>query len=304
MTQGKSMKESRTAMKMSTRQALTAYSFLLLPIIFYLSIRVFPAIYAFTMSFSIQGMHTFTLENYSKMFNDSVFWRAVLNTFLYVIITVPLQLILGLIIALAIERVKRFRWFYRIIFFLPYMTSIVAVSWVWRLIYEPSAGVLNSVLTWLHLPAQYWLNDPKLALICISIVIVWQMMGFCMLIFIAGLQGIPRQLYEAAEIDGATKWQSFWYITLPSLNPTIVFLAIIGVIQTLQTFTQIVNLTGGSNGIGGPLHSTTSIVVYMYNQGFREFDLNFASAVTVFLFVVILIITLVQFKVLNRSYKL
>jgi multiple sugar transport system permease protein len=110
-------------------------------------------------------------------------------------------------------------------------------------------------------------------------------------------------MYEAAEIDGASKWQSFWYITLPSLNPTIVFLAIMGVIQTLQTFTQIVNLSGGSNGIGGPLNSTTSIVVYMYNQGFREFDLNFSSAVTVVLFVVILVVTLIQFKVLNRSYK-
>src|SRR5699024_1945380 len=114
---------------------------------------------------------------------------------------------------------------------------------------------------------------------------------------------IPKQYYEAASIDGATKWQSFWKITIPMLNPTIVFLAIIGVIQTLQTFTQIANLTGGSKGMGGPLHSTTRLVVYMYKQRFNEYNLHYASAVIVFLFIMILIVTLIQFKVLNRSYK-
>lgn len=304
MANGNSLKGHRAPMKLKTRRTLIAYSFLLIPLMFYLSIRIFPALYAFSMSFSLQDSSVFTFENYTTLMQDEIFWKSVSNTFLYVLITVPLQLAFGLMIALAIERVTHFRWFYRIVFFLPYMTSIVAVSWVWRLIFEPSAGVLNSVLTWLHIPAQSWLNDPSLALVSISIVIVWQMMGFNMLIFIAGLQTIPRQLYEAARIDGAGKWKLFWNITFPLLNPTIVFLTIIGVIQTLQTFTQIANLTGGSKGIGGPLHSTSSIVVYMYNQGFREFNLNYASAVTVFLFIMILIITLVQFKLINRSYKL
>lgn len=303
MAQETRSNKHRIPMKLKTRNALIAYSFLLIPLVFYLSIRIFPALYAFSMSFNPLGSTEFTLENYKQLLQDKFFWQSVKNTFMYVIITVPLQLALGLIIALGIERVNRFKWFYRIVFFLPYMTSIVAISWVWRLIYEPSAGILNKVLTTLGLPAQMWLNDPSLALICVSIVIVWQMMGFNMLIFIAGLQTIPRQLYEAARIDGAGRWQLFWRITFPMLNPTIVFLTIIGVIQTLQTFTQIANLTGGSKGMGGPLHSTSSIVVYMYNQGFRDFNLNYASAVTVFLFIMILVITLIQFKVMNRSYK-
>lgn len=290
---------------LKTRQGLIAYAFLSIPLIFYLAIRIFPTIQALSMSFMVEGTSNFTFENYTKLMQDEVFWKSVVNTILYVVIIVPLQMAAGLLIALGIERLNHLRWFYRIIFFLPYMTSIVAVSWVWRLIYEPNTGVLNKILDWLHLPGQGWLTDPSTALISVSVVIIWQMMGFCMLIFTAGLQVIPKQLYEAAKIDGAGRWKSFWKITLPLLNPTIVFLAIIGVIQTLQTFTQIANLTGGSTGggLGGPLNSTMSVVVYMYNEGFRDYNLNYASASTVFLFILILVVTLIQFKVLNKSYK-
>lgn len=294
------------SLSLKSKQALIAYTFLAIPLLFYISVRIFPALQALSMSFTLEGSSKFTFENYVNLMHDEVFWKSVWNTILYVIIIVPLQMALGLLVALGIERLNHFRWFYRIIFFLPYMTSIVAVSWVWRLIYEPNTGVLNKIMDWLHLPAQGWLTDPSTALVSISAVIIWQMMGFCMLIFSAGLQVIPRQLYEAAKIDGASKWKVFWKITFPLLNPTIVFLAIIGVIQTLQTFTQIANLTGGSTsgGLGGPLNSTISVVVYMYNEGFRDYNLHYAAASTVFLLILILIVTLIQFKVLNKSYKL
>ncbi|WP_217586571.1 carbohydrate ABC transporter permease [Lentibacillus saliphilus] len=293
-------------MTLRTRRMLIAYAFLFIPVLFYLGVRIVPAIQALSMSFTHEGSSVFTLDHYKMLLQDEVFWISVKNTILYVVIVVPLQMLLGLLIALGIERVNRFKWFYRIVFFLPYMTSIVAISWVWRLIYEPNTGLLNKVLDWLNLPVQGWLTHPDTALISVSIVIIWQMMGFCMLIFTAGLQVIPRQLYEAAEIDGAGRWKRFWMVTFPLLNPTIVFLAIIGVIQTLQTFTQIANLTGGATGggLGGPLHSTSSVVVYMYNQGFRDYNLHFAAASTVFLFILILIVTLIQFRVLNKSYKL
>jgi multiple sugar transport system permease protein len=255
----------------------------------------------------MEGSSAFTLEHYDKLLHDKVFWKAVWNTIIYVMIVVPFQMGLGLLIALAIERAGgRLKWFYRVLFFLPYMTSIVAISWVWRLLYDPNTGLLNQVFRMLHIPTQEWLGSPSTALISVSIVIIWQMMGFCMLLFTAGLQVIPRQYYEAAEIDGAGRWKAFWKITFPLLNPTIVFLAIIGVIQTLQTFTQIANLTGGStgSGLGGPLNSTMSVVVYMYNEGFREFNLHFAAASTVLLFILILIITFIQFRAFNKSYKL
>ncbi|MFC0302682.1 carbohydrate ABC transporter permease [Virgibacillus soli] len=295
----------RVSIKLRSRQALTAYAFLIIPLLFFVGIRIFPTLYAFAMSFTVIGEEGRSLGNYMTMLQDAEFKRSLLNTFLYFIVTVPIQLTLGLLIALAIDRVNRFSWFYRIMFFLPYMTSIVAVSWVWRLLYDPHNGVLNQVLKWLHLPQQDWLSDPKLALLCVSAMLIWQMVGFSMLIFLAGLKGIPKQFYEAAKIDGANKWRMFWGITFPLLNPTIVFLTVIGAIQTLQIFTQIVNLTGGSSGsLGGPLNSTSSIAVYMYKQGFRDYNLEYASAITVVLFLLILIVTLIQLRVLNKSYEL
>lgn len=297
--------QSRSPLKLKTKQALIAYSFLAIPLIFFVGIRIFPTLYAFSMSFSLTGKIGFSLDNYTTLLSDAEFGRSLLNTILYFVITVPIQLALGLILALAIESVGRFKWFYRIMFFLPYMTSVVAVSWVWRLIYEPHTGVLNQVLKFLHIPQQDWLSDPKQALLSISAMLIWQMVGFSMLIFMAGLQGVPRQFYEAAKIDGASKWKMFWRITFPLLNPTIVFLTVIGAIQTLQIFTQIVNLTGGSSGsLGGPLNSTSSIALYMYKQGFRDYNLEYASAITVVLFALIMIVTLVQLKVLNKSYEL
>jgi multiple sugar transport system permease protein len=203
-----------------------------------------------------------------------------------------------------IGRIRRLKGFYRTIYFLPYITSAVAVSWVWRLLYDPSMGFLNTLLSIFHIPPQKWLLNPKEALLSVSVVIIWQASGFTMLIFMAGLEAIPKTFYEAAKIDGATNWQLFWRITWPLLNPTFVFLAVTGVIGALQTFTQIANLTGGSGGeAGGPLNSTLSIVVYVYNQGFNDFNLPFASAVTVVLFFLILFVTAVQIKLLNRSYE-
>ncbi|MFC4619390.1 carbohydrate ABC transporter permease [Camelliibacillus cellulosilyticus] len=295
---------STRMMKLKTRRTMTAYAFLTIPLLFFLCIRIFPTLYAFSLSFSVHNVPGLTLENYRVLFHDPVFWRSVLNTFLYVVITVPLQMAFGLLLALAIEKIHHFRWFYRIIYFLPYITSIVAVSWVWRLMYDKNTGILNHVLEWFHIPPQGWLSDPSQSLISVSIVMIWQAMGFSMLIFMAGIQAIPRHFYEAAQIDGASKWRMFWKITFPLLNPTIVFLAVTGVIAALQTFTQIQNLTASSGATaGGPLNSTTSMVVYMFNNAFTDFNMEYASAVTVTLFILILIVTLIQMKILNRSFE-
>ncbi|MGG5255298.1 carbohydrate ABC transporter permease [Neobacillus sp. SM06] len=296
--------QKRSPIKLKTRRTLVAYTFLTVPLLFFLTIRIYPTLYAFSMSFSPQNGSGFTLENYQQLFNDQVFWKSVWNTAKYVIITVPLQMAFGLLIALAIERIHHFRWFYRMVYFLPYITSVVAVSWVWRLMFDPNTGFLNEFIGWFGIPPQNWLSDPKLALFCISAVMIWQTMGFSMLIFMAGLQSIPKHFYEAAKIDGAGRWQLFWKITFPLLNPTIVFLAVTGVIQALQTFTQIQNLTASSGAsAGGPLNSTISVVIYMYKNAFQDFNMEYASAVAVVLFIVILLITLLQIKILNKNYE-
>lgn len=286
------------------RNTTTAYVFLAVPLLFFLGIRIAPTLYAFLMSFFKNGGTGFTLENYQQMLSSPVFWKALLNTLLYVVITVPCQLALGVGIALMIGRIKRFKGFYRTIYFLPYITSAVAISWIWRLMYDPTAGFINVFLGWFGIPSQQFLQSPNQALISVSIVIIWQAAGFAMLIFMAGLEAIPKMYFEAARIDGASGWQIFWRVTWPLLNPTLVFLAITGVIGALQTFTQIENLTASSGGqAGGPLNSTVSMVVYTYNKGFTDFNLPFASTVTVALFVLIMIVTVIQLKVLNRSFE-
>ncbi|RLQ97544.1 sugar ABC transporter permease [Falsibacillus albus] len=282
---------------------MIAYSFLTIPLLFFLCIRIFPTVYAFSMSFSPQYGGSFTLENYVKLWHDQVFWKSVWNTCKYVFITVPVQMAIGLLIAIAIERVRHFRWIYRMIYFLPYITSIVAVSWVWRLMFDPNVGFLNEFIGWFGIPPQNWLSDPKESLFCVCTVMIWQSMGFSMLIFMAGLKAVPKQYIEAAQMDGAGTWKWFWKITFPLLNPTIVFLAVTGVIQSLQTFTQIQNLTAGSgSSAGGPLNSTISIVVYMYKNAFQDFNMQYASAVAVVLFIIILLVTLLQLKILNRNF--
>ncbi|WP_197080991.1 carbohydrate ABC transporter permease [Gordoniibacillus kamchatkensis] len=288
---------------LESKRALTAYTFLAIPMLFFLGIRIAPTIYAFAMSFFKKNGSGFTLYNYQKMFASPDFWHALTNTLLYVIITVPSQLAIGIVLALMIGRIERFKGLYRTIYFLPYITSAVAISWVWRLMYDPNNGFINAFLELFHIPAQQWLKSPSEALVAVSIVIIWQSSGYAALISMAGLESIPKSYYEAARIDGASPWQLFWRITWPLLNPTLVFLAVTGVIGALQTFTQIANLTGGSGGqAGGPLNSTLSIVVYVYNQGFNNFNLQFASAVTVVLFILILIVTILQMKLINRTY--
>lgn len=291
-------------MSLHTRHTSTAYIFIAVPLLFFLTMRIAPTVYAFLMSFFKNGGTGFTLQNYHDMFTSPVFWKALLNTLLYVVITVPIQLGVGVCIALMIGRIKRLKGFYRTIYFLPYITSAVAVSWVWRLMYDPSMGVINVFLGWFGIPSQKFLQTPGEALLSVSVVMIWQAAGFAMLIFMAGLEAIPKMYFEAARMDGASGWQIFWRVTWPLLNPTLVFLTITGVITGLQTFTQIENLTASSGGqAGGPLNSTVSMVVYTYNQGFTNFNLPFASAVTVALFVMILIVTVVQLKVLNRSFE-
>lgn len=278
---------------------LVAYTFLLVPLIFFLSIRIYPALDAFRMSFEVKGSQPF-YYNYQMMFKDAVFKKALINTFLYVLITVPLQIIIGLGLAMLIQSLNKGKGIYRFIYFIPYVTSAVAISWIWRWMYFKDLGVFNEILKAIGLPAQSFLSHPSQALVSIAVVIVWQAVGFNMLIFMAGLESIPKLYYEAAAIDGAGRRRTFFNITLPLLNPTIVFLAVTGVISSLQTFTQVMNMAGSQ---GGPLNSTKSLVVHIYNKAFLNFNMPYGAAMTVALFAIILVITIIQLKFLTRSYE-
>ncbi|MDQ3781069.1 MAG: sugar ABC transporter permease [Chloroflexota bacterium] len=294
-------------LSLARRRWLSAYLFLSIPILFFLAIRIAPTVYAFNVSLHnwdpIAIERPFVgLENFRRLGSDETFWRSLRNTWVYVIVGVPVSLILSLAIALGLQKLTRFVGFYRMLYFVPYVTSLVAVSWVWRWMYTPN-GIFNEILGGGNLGPFKFLQSPDLAIYSIITMTIWQGLGFQIVIFLAGLESIPDTYYEAAALDGATAWRRFRDVTFPLLNPTLVFLTVVGVIGSLQVFTQIRNMT--SQGQGGPLSSTISLVLYVYRQAFEALPsrMGYASAMTVVLFLMILVITIVQLKVLTRNYE-
>ncbi|NUU60088.1 ABC transporter permease [Bacillus sp. FJAT-27264] len=302
LTARKSRELFRVRLSYQTQRYLFIYIVLGIPLLYFLSTRMLPIFYAFNVSVRewnlLSSEKPFVgFENFSTIFSDEIFSKSILNTFKFVLIGVPGQLIAGLAVALLLQSIYRFRGFFRTIYFIPYVTSIVAVSWVFRWILMRN-GWLNEVLLQLGIEPQLFLQSPRQALILVTLTMIWQSIGFQMLVFMTGLEAIPRMYYEAASIDGASGWRKFVHITLPLLNPVIVFSAVIGVISYLQSFGQVLSMTNG-----GPLNSTTTMVLYIYNLAFQQFKMGRAAAATVVLFAIILVLTLLQLKVLNKKVE-
>jgi len=266
----------------------------------------FPILASFVLSFTSFGLKDLAnpvgstvvgLKNYVDLFSDPVFWTALFNTFYFVIVGVPLTLVFGLLIATALNRgVSRFRTVFRVGYYLPVITSIVAIAVVWRFLLDPDVGLINMALGGLGINGPAWLADPVLAMPSIIAMAVWRNLGFAMIVFLAGLQAIPATLYEAAAIDGAGRWQGFRYVTLPMLRPTILFMTVITTIGYLQLFEEPFVMTGG-----GPLNKTLSITMYMYQQGFTFFHQGFASSIAYVLFVIVAFVAFLQFKFLRSD---
>ncbi|MDR7419395.1 MAG: sugar ABC transporter permease [Armatimonadota bacterium] len=293
-------------LRLGTRRALWAYAFLFIPLLFFLTIRLAPAFSALYISLHewniISPEKPFVgLQNFTTIFADPRFGRAAVNTVRYVVVGIPLQIVLGLLIALALQRVNRFRGLFRALYFMPFITPIVAAAWVWQWMYSQNFGPLNQILTAVGLPAQPFLRSPSQALLAVTAMVVWQYLGFQVVIFLAGLEAIPRVYYEAAEVDGASGWRLFRHITVPLLNPTLVFSVVYSTIVYLQLFTQVLNMTFQDQG--GPLSSTLTLVLYVFQLGFQRFKMGEAAAATAVLFAVILTITLLQMKVLSKPVE-
>ncbi len=221
-----------------------------------------------------------------------------LNTVLYTLIGVPAQLVLGILVALMLQGINKARGLFRAIYFMPYVTPIVASAWVWQSFLNQNFGPVNQLLTVLGIPNQPFFASPYQALPSVAAFVVWQQLGFQIVLFLAGLEAIPRTYLEAASLDGASGWQVLRYIKLPLLNPTIVFSVVIGTTGFLQLFAQVVNINFGDQG--GPLNSTLTVAVYIYKVAFQDFKMGKASAITVVLFAIILLITIFQLRVLRR----
>ncbi len=229
-------------------------------------------------------------SNYGRLLDHPLFWTSLKNTFYFALGCGPLTVLVALGAALLVNApLTRFRTFFRTAYFVPFVTTLVAVAIVWRYLYHPTYGLLNYTLGVFGIAPVNWLGDPRWAMPAIILMAVWKNFGYYMLIFIAGLQAIPRELYEAAELDGAGAWRRFVNVTVPQLGPTLVFVGVVVMIGYFQLFAEPYVMTQG-----GPLKSTTSLVLLMYEEGFRWWRMGFAAAIAFVLFVIILIWTFIQ----------
>lgn len=259
-----------------------------------------PVAYSLYLSFYRWNMISPTkkflgLENYTRMLEDPIFWQTLRNTSVLAAGTVFIKLGIALFLAVLLNQKLRGRNFYRAIIFSPTFTTSVAIAMVWSWIFDPYYGLLKLPLNWLGLQSPNWLLDTNWALPAVMIVVIWAGIGYDMVIFLAGLQGIPVDLYEAARVDGASRWSLFWRITFPLLSPTTFFLLIISIVGAFKAFDIVAVMTGG-----GPLNSTNVYVYYLYQNAFRWFKTGYASALAVVLFVIILVITIIQVRLSRR----
>ncbi len=287
--------------------ASAAYLFLapaIVSIMIFFFIPVIAAAFISFTDFDIYSLGSYSnvrflwFRNYIELLNDPLFWTALKNTFYYVIVAGPLSVGVSLGAAILLNsKLIKFKSIFRLTYFIPVVTNLVAVAIVWRFIYHPRFGLLNYCLGFFGINPIDWLGDPNWAMPAIIIMSVWKNFGYNMIIFIAGLQNIPEYLYEAAMMEGANGWQQFKKITIPMLAPTTVFISIITMIGFFQLFAEPYIMTQG-----GPLNSTLSIVQYMYQEGFRWWNMGYSASIAFVLFFIIFIATLVQLK-LQKSHE-
>ena len=286
------------------KQIVWAWGFLALPVIFYVVIRFYPTGNAILISFqnwNLLGDRTWAgLENYEKLWNDPVFWKVFKNTFLYLLIGTPLSLVLSFVIAYHLDKLRFMHGFLRMLYFLPFMTSAVAMAWVWRWFYQDvPIGLFNNILAGFGIPQIAFLQSTTNALPSVLAPAVWAGLGFQVIIFMAGIRAIPTSYFEAAKIDGVGWWTVLTQITLPLLRPTIVFIVVFSSIGFLRIFDHVFNMT--TNNPGGPLNSTKPLVLMIYDTAFNGFDMGYAAAQTVVLFTILLVVSLIQLRLLRST---
>ncbi len=287
-----------TASRRRLRNNVVAYSFIAPNFIGFAVFTLGPILFAFALAFmDWDGSNEITfagLRNFWRLFSDGVFQAALWNTLLYTALTVPLTLVCSLLLAVLLNQKVFGRNFFRTVMFFPYVASLVAVAVVWNMIFNPAMGPFNMLLVALGLdPANLpgWSADKNWAMVTVILFSVWKNMGYYMVIYLAGLQGVNPELYEAAGIDGANAWDKFRHVTIPQLSATTFFVSIMLTIQCFKVFDQIYMLTQG-----GPGTSTLVLVYHIYNEAFISWDLGYASMVALVLFLLVLIVTVVQFR--------
>ncbi|AGL19367.1 carbohydrate ABC transporter permease [Actinoplanes sp. N902-109] len=285
-------------------QGLPAAGFLTPFLLLYLLFILGPALYGLVMSFFDtsavkSGLNGFAgLGNYAEALQSSDFWSSLWHTFWFTILTTPPLIVLALVFALLADRVRRGRWFFRLAFFVPYVLPSAVVALIWMWIYTPGLGLIEAALTKAGITAPNWLGDPGWAMPSLAITTLWWTLGFNFVLYLAGLQEIPRELYEASAMDGASPWQQIRSITIPMLGRTTTLVAVLQVIASLKVFDQMYIMTSG-----GPNYATRSILEYVYDSGFTNFRIGYASAVSMLFFVVVLAVSAIWFSLVRRGEK-
>ncbi len=277
----------------SQREGLAAAGFLLPSLVAFLVLTLGPTVFSLAMGFTDWGGLTAArwigLKNYASLASDALFLKALRNTTIYTVEFVPIVMICSTALALLFNRKVRGTSIVRVLFFLPFITDMISISFAWMWIYHLRLGVLNYFLSFLSVPPQSWLGDSKWALFSLVVLSVWRWMGYYAVIILAGLQGVPQSLYEAATIDGAGPWHTLTKVTIPLVSPTLFFVMTTAIMASFQVFEQMWVMTQG-----GPIDSTISICIFLYNQGFRFLKMGYASAVAWVLFFIIFGVTAIN----------
>ena len=260
---------------------MVPYWFLLPAFALYVIFFIYPLIYSLYLSFHkwnlISPIITFVgFSNYMHLLHSEMFWKSLVNSVMYVIYTVPASMIIGLILALLVEKLRYGKQFYRAFFYLPVICATAIISIVWDLMYNPNIGTVNKLLGIIGIQGGNWLNDPKLALGALAVIGVWKQFGYNMVLYVSGLKSVNQELYEAAAIDGASQLKQIWHIIIPLLSPTTFFIMIMSILSSFQAFTTVHVITQG-----GPNNATNVFVYEIYMEAFRFFDIGSATAASI-----------------------
>ncbi len=291
--------DSRSSLK--ARDTIAGYLFIAPSLVGFVLFSLFPLVLTLILSVSewnlvsgLKGIHLVGFGNFRELMTDPSFWDSLKNNFKFVLFALPALLVLSFTLAILIQKFAYGKKLFKTIFFFPYISSVVAIATVWRVIFQPSYGPINQILMSIGVQnPPKWLLDPNWALPTIAMMYIWQELGYYILIFVTGLQSISDTLYEAAEIDGANRWQQIRHITIPLVSPTTFFLFITGMISTFKIFDAVHILTQGGPG-------TSVLVYYLYKVSFQYYRIGYGSAIAVVLFLIVFAITAAQMKMQKR----
>jgi multiple sugar transport system permease protein len=282
------------------RKKLLPYLLVSPYLLFVIVFVLFPVLFCFFLTFNkwniIAPMHFIGTDNYTRLFHDRLFWKAIGNTLKFLLLHIPLQLVVSIFLAELLNRKLRAIAFFRSSFFLPVIVSGVVVTILWQQLLGYDAGLINRFLTAIGLQKIGWLMNPDIAIYSIAVMATWKNVGLYVILFLVGLQTVPTQYYEAAKLEGATRWQQFYHITLPMINPTIFMVVILSTIGGFSLFIEPYIMTGG-----GPMNQTLSAVLYIYKQAFQYYNMGYSATLGFFYAILIMTVVVLQKKFIEKE---